>query len=189
MSTDTITAVSPELTGDYVVDQAHTRIGFVARHAMITKVRGSFNEFEGRGHFDAADPAKSSVEVTIKAASVDTRNEDRDRHLRSNDFLDMEKYPEIRFASTSVEPAGDSVYRVSGDLTIKDVTKPVGIDFEFTGAVTDPFGNERAGFEGSTTINRKDWGVSFNAPLETGGVLVGENVTLEFEVAAIKQTG
>ncbi|MFP3900837.1 MAG: YceI family protein [Acidimicrobiia bacterium] len=182
----TVTAIE-NITGEYVVDPAHTRIGFVARHAMVTKVRGSFNELEGSGYFDAADPARSHFEITIQAASIDTRNADRDAHLRSNDFFDMERHPEIRFVSTSVEPLGDDTYRVTGDLTIKGTTKPVTFDVEYTGAAIDPFGNQRLGLEGSVVVNRKDWGVNWNAALETGGVLVSDNVTLEFEVSAIKK--
>jgi polyisoprenoid-binding protein YceI len=184
MSTQTDT-----LSGEYTLDPAHSRVGFVARHAMVTKVRGSFNELTGTGYFDAVDPSQSHLEVTIKADSIDTRNADRDGHLRSNDFFDMETYPEIRFASTSVEPVGDEAYRVTGDLTIKDVTKPVTIDFDYTGSAVDPFGNHRLGLEGSVTVNRKDWGVSWNAALEAGGVLVSEKVVLEFEVSAIKNAG
>jgi polyisoprenoid-binding protein YceI len=180
------TTTVPTLTGEYTLDPAHTRIGFVARHAMVTKVRGSFNQFEGRGYFDAAEPANSNFRVTIRAASIDTRNADRDGHLRSNDFLDMHNYPEIRFVSSSVGQIARDVYRVVGDLTIKRVTKPVSIDFEYTGASVDPFGNQRIGFEGATVINRKHWGVNWNAVLETGGVLVGEKVTLEIDVSAIK---
>jgi len=182
----TTSTVTPELTGNYTIDVAHTRIGFSARHAMVTKVRGAFNQFEGFAYLDAADPTKSTAKVTIAAKSIDTRNEQRDAHLRSNDFLDLDKYPEITFTSTSVTPNGNDVYTVTGDLTIRGVTKPVSIDFEFTGAAVDPFGNHRVGFEGSTVINRKDWGVSYNAALEAGGLLVSENVTLEFEVSAIK---
>jgi polyisoprenoid-binding protein YceI len=174
------------LTGNYTVDPSHSQIGFTARHAMVTKVRGTFNEYEGSGYFDAENPANSKVELTIKAASIDTRNADRDNHLRGNDFFDMENHPEIRFVSTQVEAAGDDRYRVTGDLTIKGVTKPVSIDFEYTGSATDPFGNDRIGLEGRTTINRKDWGVNWNAALEAGGVLVSEKVSLEFEVSAIK---
>jgi len=185
----TVQTVNRELTGDYQLDAAHTRIGFVARHAMITKVRGAFNEFEGRAHLDADDPTKSSATLTIKAESIDTRNEQRDAHLRSNDFLDIPNHPSITFTSTGVEPLGGDSYRVTGDLTIRGVTKPVSIDFEFAGSAVDPFGNVRVGFEGSTTINRKDWGVNWNAALEAGGFLVSENVTLEFEVSAIKVTG
>ena len=184
-ATDTLPAT---LTGSYTIDPSHSRIGFVARHAMVTKVRGSFNEFEGSGYFDPEDPSNIQIELTIEASSIDTRSEDRDGHLRSNDFLDMENYPQIRFVSTDATSPKDGVFRVSGDLTIKDVTKPISIDFEFTGAAVDPYGNQRIGFEGATTINRKDWGVNWNAALEAGGVLVSEKVGLEFEVSAI-QTG
>jgi polyisoprenoid-binding protein YceI len=179
------TATTPP-TGTYQLDPAHSRIGFVARHAMVTKVRGSFDEVTGSGHFDADDPARSRLELTIQAASIDTRNADRDAHLRSNDFFDMARYPEIRFASTAIAPAGGARYQVTGDLTIKDVTKPVTFEVELSGPVTDPFGNQRIGIEGSTTINRKDWGVNWNAALEAGGVLVSEKVTLEFDVSAVK---
>jgi polyisoprenoid-binding protein YceI len=181
----TTSPVPTTLTGAYTIDPAHSRIGFVARHAMVTKVRGSFNEFEGAGYLDAENPAGSKVELTIQAASIDTRNADRDGHLRSNDFFDMEQFPTITFASTGVEPT-DEGYRVTGDLTIKGITKSVTVDFEYTGAAVDPFNNSRVGFEGSVVVNRKDWGVTWNAPLEAGGVLVGEKVTLEFEISAIR---
>ena len=174
------------LTGTYAIDPTHSRIGFVARHAMVTKVRGSFNEFEGSGSFNAENPAGSHLRLTIQAASIDTRNADRDGHLKSNDFFDMETYPEITFASTAVEQSDDSNYRVTGDLTIKGVTKPVTVDFEYTGTAVDPYGNTRVGFEGTTTVNRKDWGINWNAALDAGGVLVSEKVTLEFEVSVIR---
>ena len=181
----TVTAPST-VTGTYAIDASHSRIGFVARHAMVTKVRGSFNEFEGTGYFDAEQPANSHLELVIKTASIDTRNADRDGHLRGNDFFDMDEYPKITFRSTSVEQTGHAEYRVTGDLTIKGITKPVSVDFDYTGAVVDPWGNQRIGLEGNTTINRKDWGVSWNAALEAGGVLVSEKVTLEFEVSAVR---
>lgn len=183
MSTATVPTT---LTGAYAIDPTHSRIGFVARHAMVTKVRGSFNEFEGFGYFDAEHPANSKLALTIQAASIDTRNADRDGHLKSNDFFDMETYPEITFASTAVEHVDAENYRVTGDLTIKGVTNPVTVDFEYTGTAVDPFQNQRIGFEGKTTVNRKDWGVNWNAALEAGGVLVSEKVTLEFEVSAIR---
>jgi len=181
-----MTTATSTVTGTYTIDPAHSRIGFVARHAMVTKVRGSFNEFEGHGYFDADDPSQSHLQLTIEAASIDTRSADRDGHLRSNDFFDMETYPQISFASTSVEALGDGTYRVTGDLTIKGVTKPVSVDFDYAGDAVDPFGNHRVGFEGSVVVNRKDWGVNWNAPLEAGGVLVSEKVTLEFEISAIR---
>lgn len=183
----TTTSTAPTtVTGTYTIDPSHSRIGFVARHAMVTKVRGSFNEFEGTGYFDAENPANSRAQLTIKAASIDTRNADRDNHLRSNDFFDMDTHPTITFTSTGVEKVDPEHYRVTGDLTIKGVTKPVSVDFEYTGTAVDPYGNTRIGFEGKATVNRKDWGVNWNAALETGGVLVSENVTLEFEVSAIR---
>jgi polyisoprenoid-binding protein YceI len=174
------------LTGSYALDPAHSRIGFVARHAMVTKVRGSFKEFAGSGYFDEEDPARSHLELTVKAASIDTGNADRDAHLRSNDFFAMATYPEIHFVSTSVALLAGGSYRVVGDLTIKNVTRPVTIDFVYTGTAIDPFGNQRIGFEGNTVVNRKEWGVNWNAALETGGVLVGEKVALEFDVSAIR---
>jgi polyisoprenoid-binding protein YceI len=185
--TTTATSVTREtLTGDYTLDLAHTRIGFSARHAMVTKVRGQFNEFTGSVFLDAETPENSKVEITIKAASVDTRNADRDAHLRSNDFFAMEEYPEITFRSTRVEQASENEYYVTGDLTIRGTTKPVTVNFQLNGSAIDPWGNFRVGFEGQTTINRKDWGVSFNAAMEAGGVLVSEKVNLEFEVEAVK---
>ena len=183
----TSTELGTRLTGgSYTVDPSHSRIGFVARHAMVTKVRGSFNDFEASVVVDAEDLTRSSAQVTIKVDSIDTRNEQRDGHLRSNDFLEIATYPEITFVSTAVSPVGDDVVRVTGDLTIKGVSRPVTIDFTYEGSATDPFGNERAGFEGSVVINRKDWGITWNAALETGGVLVSDKITLEFEVSAIR---
>jgi polyisoprenoid-binding protein YceI len=176
-----------ELTGQYALDASHSRIGFVARHAMVTKVRGAFNEFEGTGYLDGDNPANSTVSVRIQAASIDTRNEQRDEHLRGNDFLDMATYPEITFVSTSAKQLDDTSFQLTGDLTIKGVTKPVTVDFTLEGTAVDPWGNLRVGFEGSTVINRKDWGVNWNAALEAGGVLVSEKVTLEFELSAVKQ--
>jgi len=181
MSTLTSTKLA---AATYTIDPAHSTIGFVARHAMVTKVRGSFTEFEGKAVV-ADNLEDSTAEVTIKVDSINTRNEQRDGHLRSNDFFDIANHPEIRFVSTSVAAKGDGL-EVTGDLSIKGVTKPVTIDFEYTGSATDPFGNERVGFEGSVVVNRKDWGVNWNAALEAGGVLVSEKVTLEFDISAIK---
>jgi polyisoprenoid-binding protein YceI len=180
------TTTLTDLAGTWAIDAAHTRIGFVARHAMVTKVRGAFNEFEGTAVVDAADFTKSNATVTIQAASIDTRNEQRDGHLRSNDFLGMEEYPEITFVSTGVIETGATSLELTGDLTIKGVTNAVTVPFEFEGLATDPFGNLRAGFEGAVTINRKDYGITWNAELETGGVLVSDKIVLEFEVSAIK---
>lgn len=188
MTTQTTTAATAQLTGDYRIDPIHSRIGFVARHAMVTKVRGEFNEFEGEGHFDADDPGSSSIRVVIESESIDTRSEDRDAHLRSNDFLAMAEHPQIEFTSTAIEPSGSGVYEVTGDLTLRGVRRSVTFDMELTGSAVDPYGNQRVGLEGSLVINRKDWGVNWNAPLEAGGVLVGEKVTIEFDVSAVKQT-
>jgi polyisoprenoid-binding protein YceI len=185
-SPTTTPATLSDLSGSYILDTAHTRIGFVARHAMVTKVRGQFNEFEGSGVIDAGDFTKSTVTVIIQAASIDTRNEQRDAHLRSNDFLAMEAYPQITFTSTGAKQTGPTTVELTGDLTIRGVTNTVTIPFEFEGAATDPYGNLRVGFEGSVVINRKDYGVTWNVALETGGVLVSDKVTLEFEVSAIK---
>jgi polyisoprenoid-binding protein YceI len=183
---ETTTQAIANLTGDYVIDAAHTRIGFVARHAMVTKVRGSFTEVEGKVHLDEQSPGQSSAQIVIAVHSIDTGNADRDAHLRSNDFFAMDEFPEINFTSTAAEKVGDEDFKLTGDLTVKGVTKPVTIDFEYQGSAKDPFGNLRAGFEGKATINRSDFGVSFNAALETGGVLVGDKVTLEFDVSLIR---
>ena len=179
-------APASDIAGDYVLDPAHTRIGFSARHAMVTKVRGQFDEFEGTAHVDTEDPAKSTVAVTIQTASVSTGQAQRDGHLTSPDFFDVETYPQITFASTDVQRDGTE-WSITGDLTINAVTKPVTVLFEETGEAKDPFGNLRVGFEGTVTINRSDWDLKWNSPLETGGVLVSEKVTLEFDVSAIRQ--
>ncbi len=185
---DPSTTAIDDLTGDYQIDPAHTRIGFVARHAMVTKVRGTFHEFEAAVHLDAQEPSKSTVRLAIKVESVDTGHEQRDGHLRTNDFFDAPTFPEIVFESTSVEKVSDTEFSLTGDLTIKDTTKPITLDFEYIGSAKDPFGNLRAGFEGKTTINRKDWGVNWNAALETGGFLVSDKIVLEFDVSALKLT-
>lgn len=174
-----------ELNGTYTIDPSHTRVGFSTRHAMVTKVRGAFNEVEGTAT-TGPNLEGASIDLTMQAASIDTRSADRDGHLRSADFFDVETYPTLTFRSTEVTAVDEDTLRVTGDLTIKDVTRPVTVDFEFAGAATDPFGNERVGFEGSVVVNRKDFGLTWNAALETGGVLVSEKVTLEFEVSVIK---
>ncbi|MFT4010799.1 MAG: YceI family protein [Nocardioidaceae bacterium] len=181
MSTLTTPGLEP---GTYTIDASHTTIGFTARHAMVTKVHGSFTEFEGEA-IVADNLEDSQASITIKVASVSTGNEQRDGHLRANDFFDPENYPEIRFVSTGVGVDGDTL-NVTGDLTIKDTTKSITVPFEFAGGVTDPWGNHRVGFEGSVVVNRKDWGVNWNAPLEAGGVLVSEKVTLNFDISATK---
>jgi polyisoprenoid-binding protein YceI len=182
------TAAIQDLTGDYTLDLAHTRIGFVARHAMVTSVRGSFADYEATVHIDADEPAKSTARIVLKTASLTTSNEQRDAHLRSPDFFDVETYPEIVFVSADVRQVDDETYRVTGDLTIKDTTKPVTVELTYNGSAKDPFGNLRAGFEGKATVNRKDWGLTWNAALETGGFLVSDKVKLEFDLSAIKLT-
>ncbi len=183
---DAGTSFVEDISGDYTLDVSHTRLGFSARHAMVTTVRGAFKEFAGTAHVDAANPAASSVSVTIKTASIDTGNADRDGHLVSADFFDAANNPEITFVSTEVAKVDDDTWAITGDLTIGGVTKPVTVAFDLTGSAQDPFGNTRVGFEGSTAINRKDWGLTWNAALETGGVLVSEKIKLEFDVSAIK---
>jgi polyisoprenoid-binding protein YceI len=168
--------------GTFTIDASHSRVGFSARHAMVTKVRGSFNDYSGSAV--VADGA-ATVTIEINAASIDTRSADRDGHLQSPDFFDVANFPKIIFASTSVKDSGSEKIVVEGNLTIKDVTKPLSITFEYTGTATDPFGNARFGFEGESEINRKDFGLTWNAALETGGILVSENIKLEFEFSTI----
>ncbi|MEU3224978.1 YceI family protein [Streptomyces sp. NPDC006976] len=193
-SNDTATAtttvdVDPALaalTGEYTIDPAHSSIGFTVRHAMVTNVRGSFGEHEGSLKLDGADPAGSAASIDVRIASVDTGIADRDAHLVSGDFFDAEKFPLMTFRSTSAEQLGGDKYRVTGDLTIKDVSRPLSIDLEFNGSATDVYGNERVGFEGSAEILRSDWGLTWNAALETGGVMVSDKVKLNFDISAIK---
>lgn len=185
---DPATHVAETLTGDYVIDPAHSRLGFSARHAMVTTVRGTFPSFTGKAHIDEADPSASSVELDVDMASITTGNADRDGHLRSADFFDVENNPTMTFRSTEVSRDGND-WKVTGDLTINGTARPVTIVFEHTGSAQDPFGNLRVGFEGQTTISRKDWGVTWNAALETGGVLVSDRIKLEFDVSAIRQNG
>jgi polyisoprenoid-binding protein YceI len=182
----TATQAIANLTGDYVIDPAHSRIGFIARHAMVTKVRGSFTEFEGKVYLNEQNPTQSNAQIVIKVNSIDTGNADRDNHLRSNDFFAMGEFPEITFTSTKAEKVDDEEFTLTGDLTVKGVTKRVTIDFTYQGTAKDPYGNLRAGFEGKTTINRRDFGVTTNLALETGGVLVGDKIVLELDVSLIR---
>jgi polyisoprenoid-binding protein YceI len=183
---DAATSALADVTGDYTVDVQHTRIGLRARHAMVTTVRGAFTEFAGTAHLDSADPPASSVSLRIKAASIDTGTPDRDTHLRSADFLDVDRFPELVFESTEVEQLDEDTFRVTGDLTIKDVTRPVSVDFSLTGSAQDPWGQLRVGFEGALTIKRSDWGLTWNTALDTGGVLVSDKIQIEFDVSAIR---
>ena len=173
------------LDGTYTIDPTHSRVGFSARHAMVTKVRGAFNEVEGSAT-TGPNLEGAQVQVTMQAGSIDTRQADRDGHLKSADFFDVETYPTVTFRSTEVTAVDDDTLRVTGDLTVKDVTRPVTVDFEYAGSAQDPFGNTRVGFEGATSISRKDFGLTWNAALETGGFLVSDKVNLEFEISAIK---
>jgi len=172
------------VAGTYKLDAAHKRVGFVVRHLMVSKVRGNFAEADATIVI-AEDPLQSSVTATITTASVQTGNVDRDNHLRTGDFFEAETYPTITFVSTSIKPDGDD-YELTGDLTIKGVTKPVTWELEFNGVVTDPWGNTRAGFSAETEVNRKDWGLDYNAVLEAGGLMIGEKVKLTLEIEALK---
>ncbi|MGW8332606.1 YceI family protein [Streptomyces sp. NPDC055897] len=183
------TAVDPALaalSGTYTIDPAHSSIGFTVRHAMVTNVRGSFTEHEGTLTLDGSNPANSTASIDVKIASIDTGIADRDAHLRSGDFFDAERFPQMSFRSTEARELGGDKYRIIGDLTIKDVTRPLSIDLEFNGTATDPYGNERVGFEGGAEILRSDWGLTWNAALETGGVMVSDKVKLTFDISAIK---
>ncbi|MEX3517335.1 YceI family protein [Corynebacterium camporealensis] len=174
------------LTGTYVLDSAHTTIGFVARHAMVTKVRGHFDNFDASFTI-AENISDSTAEATIKAASINTNNDDRDAHVRGEDFFDVERFPELTFKATAFNVDNNGNGTVTGDLTIKGTTQSVTLDVDSEGIAEDPFGNTRFGFEASTKINRKDFGINYHAPLNTGGVLVSEEIKIEIEGSAIKQ--
>jgi polyisoprenoid-binding protein YceI len=173
--------------GAWQIDPVHTSVEFVARHLMVSKVRGRFSGVEGAIHV-ADTPADSRVEVTIDPASVESGDEKRDAHLRSPDFFDVERYPEITFRSTKLEGESPGHFLVHGDLMVRDVTRPVTLDVEYAGVTGDPWGGTRAGFSASTEVNREDFGLTWNIAIETGGVLVGKKARLEFEVEAIKQS-
>jgi polyisoprenoid-binding protein YceI len=172
--------------GTYVLDAAHTRIGFIARHLMVTKVRGFFADFDGSITIDA-DPAKSTAQAGIRTASIETGAPDRDNHLRSGDFLEAEKYPEIFFGNARVVSQDGATFTVVGDLTIKGVTRPAELEVELDGVVTDPFGNEKLALTATTEIDREDFGMTWNVALETGGVLVSRKVKIEIEAQAVRQ--
>lgn len=186
MTTETTQLTLSDLTGDYVIDQSHSRVGFVARHMMVAKVRGVFNEFSGTLKLDGDNPSASSGEVNILAGSIDTNSEQRDAHIRSGDFLADGDHGGITFKTTSVEGDNED-FQVSGDLTIRGESRPVTFEVKLVGYGADAYGNIRVGFEGRAVVNRHDWDVSWNAPIETGGVVVGDKVTLEFEFSAVKQ--
>jgi polyisoprenoid-binding protein YceI len=175
------------LTGTYEIDPAHSTIGFTVRHAMVTNVKGSFKDFSGTLHLDGTDPSRSTASLDVTMDSIDTGNADRDGHLRSADFFKTDEFPTMTFRSTKAEVLGDDAYRITGDLSILGTTRPITIDVEFNGAARDPFGNERVGFEGKAEIKRSDWGLTWNAALETGGVLVSDKIKLNFDVSAIRK--
>ncbi|WP_030866266.1 YceI family protein [Streptomyces sp. NRRL S-37] len=188
-ATATTTAVNPDLaalTGEYTIDPAHSTLGFVARHAMVTNVKGSFQDFTGTLHLDGADPAKSTATLDVVMDSIETGNADRDGHLKSADFFKTDEFPTMTFRTTGAEALGGDDYRITGDLTILGTTRPLTIDLEFNGAAKDPFGNERVGFEGKAEILRSEWGLTWNAALETGGVLVSDKIKLNFDISAIR---
>lgn len=186
MSTSTDNSTLANATGTWVIDPTHTTIGFSVRHAMIAKVRGNFGEFSGSFTIDGANLSASSAEVTIQADSIDTKNADRDAHLTSPDFLDVANFPTLTFTSTSVQASGNDV-TLTGDLSIHGVTRSVPVSYEFIGLSQDPWGNQRIGFEGTAKISRKEFDLTWNAALETGGVLVGDEITLLLDVEAVKQ--
>jgi polyisoprenoid-binding protein YceI len=184
MSTSTPT-VPGLVAGTWTIDPVHSEVGFSVRHLMVSKVRGSFKTFEGAITI-AESPLDSKVEATIDASSVETRDVNRDTHLRSADFFEVEKHPQITFVSTSVKPAGRN-YELTGDLTIHGVTRSVDLDLEFNGVNADPWGGQRAGFSAETEISRGDYGIEFNMPLDGGGVVVGDKIKIMLEVEAVLQ--
>jgi polyisoprenoid-binding protein YceI len=177
---------TPIPAGTWELDPAHSSANFSVRHLMVAKVRGSFTSLSATITIDE-DPLKSSVTATIDAGSIGTRDETRDTHLKSPDFLDVEKWPAISFTSGAVRPTGSGTYEVDGDLTIRDMTRPVTLELEFNGVQQDPWGGLRAGFDAKTQFNRKDFGLEWNVALEGGGVMVGDKVTVELEIEAIKK--
>ena len=184
MTTATVTAPAAIGVQNYAIDAAHSEASFSVRH-LITKVRGRFEDFAGTIAFDEAAPANSTVTFTIQAASIDTNQKDRDAHLRSGDFFDVEQFPTISFVSTGITADGDDVYEVTGDFTVRDVTRRITLPVSLLGKATDPWGNERIAFEAEYTLNRKDYGLNWNAALETGGFLVGDDVKITLSVQAV----
>lgn len=168
------------------IDTSHSGAHFTVRHMVVSKVRGAFSRWQGTLAFDEQNPEASKVSVQIEAASIDTREGKRDAHLRSADFFDVAQYPTLSFESTKVEKVEGNTYRVTGDLTIHGITKQVVLDADYLGAGKDPWGNDRVGFEASTSINRKDFGLSWNQALEAGGVLVGDKIEISLDVEAVK---
>ena len=182
--TDSTTADRMPPKGTWKLDPNHTLIGAVARHLMVTKVRGRFTSFDGAIHIGDT-PEDSWAELSIDAASIDTGVEQRDQHLRSADFLDVEHHPKITFRSTSVEVTGEDTMRVTGDFTIRGVTRPIALDVTYEGVSPDPWGGTRTGFTISEELRRDDWGMTWNVPLEGGGLLVSKSIQLEIEAQAV----
>jgi polyisoprenoid-binding protein YceI len=182
----TAPTASPTAARTFAIDKTHSEVVFQVRH-LVTRVRGRFTDFDGQIQLDAANPANGSVTLTIKAPSIDTSTADRDTHLRSGDFFDVEQFPTLTFASTRVTKKSDEQFEVTGTLTIRGVAREVTLPVTFLGAAKDPWGNERVGFETDVTINRKDFGLTWNAALETGGFLVGDEVKISASVQAIAQ--
>ena len=170
----------------YAIDKSHAHVGFSVRHMVVSNTKGKFNEFDGTIEFDKEAPENIRASATVEVASIDTDNEKRDNHLRDPDFFDVDTYPQITFETTSVKGDYPEITLV-GDLTIKDVTKEVEIPTEFMGPITDPWGNERIGFSGETTINRQDFNIAFSKLMEGGGLVVGDKVKIILEIEAIKQ--
>lgn len=173
-------------TTTWTLDPAHTLVEFAAKHLMITTVKGRFTDVSGTINMNDADPAASSVKAVIKAGSIDTRTDQRDTHLKSADFLEVERYPDITFASTKVEPTGEGRFRIAGDLTIHGVTKQVVLEMTDDGRTKDPWGGVRAGFSATTRIDRRDFGLTWNQMLETGGVVVSNEIRITIEAEAVK---
>jgi polyisoprenoid-binding protein YceI len=184
--TRTVAGNEVPAAGTYGLDAVHSEVGFSVRHVMVSKTRGRFSDVSGTVTI-AEDPLASSVEVTIGTASVDTRDDQRDAHLRSPDFFDVEKYPSMTYRSTKVVPAGKNRWLVEGDLSLHGVTRNVPLEVSFEGAAVDPWGGVRAGFSARAEINREDFGLTWNQALETGGVVVGKKVTIEIEAEAVYQ--
>lgn len=168
------------------IDRTHSTIGFTVKHFMVTNVRGEFKDFDGTIEVDGTDHRTLNADVVIKTASVTTNTDQRDDHLRSADFFDAEKYPEMHFVSTGVDQKSDDEYVLRGNLTIKDVTRPVELNATVEGSINDPYGNERTGVTVRGSINRDDFGLTYNQVLEAGAVVVGKKVTLEIEVAVLR---
>lgn len=184
-NTRVINGVEAPGAGTYEIDPSHSTVEFVARHLMISKVRGSFDTFSGQIHI-AEDPLQSSAEVTIDASSVNTRDAQRDAHLRSPDFLNVDEYPTLEFRSTRLDPTGAD-WKLEGDLTVRGVTRPVTLTVSHEGAVVDPWGNSRLGFTAHTEVDREEWGLTWNQTLETGGVLVSKKIGIDLNVEAVKK--